>query len=119
MKHYNQVDIALDTFPYNGTTTTFEALFMGVPVVSVKGTRHSGRVGASILNTLKLQDLLAASISDYQNRAVDLAQSEERLKFYRENLRTTLEISALMDGPAFAGKLEAAYRKIWHDWCLS
>lgn len=92
---------------------------MGVPVVAVKGERHAGRVGASILSTLNLTDLLAESVSDYQRLTIELAQSPERLIFFRENLRIILEGSALMDGPAFANKMEAAFRNIWHEWCCS
>ena len=92
---------------------------MGVPVVTIRGERHAGRVGTSILSTLELNDLVAESVTDYQKHAIELAQSPERLKYYRETLRKLLGSSPLMDGPAFARKLEAAFRKIWHQWCLT
>ena len=78
---YNRIDIALDPFPYNGTTTTCEALWMGVPVVTFLGDRHSGRVGASILHTIRMSDLLVAdSVDSYVEKAVSLAKDKKQLK---------------------------------------
>ncbi|GEO81005.1 tetratricopeptide repeat protein [Pararhodospirillum oryzae] len=115
---YANVDIALDTFPYNGTTTTFEALTMSVPVVSVRGTRHSGRVGASILINLGLADrLLGDSPDDMVAKAVALANDLEALTVLRATLRDTLRTSPLQDARRFIGNLEEAYRAMWRRWC--
>ncbi len=113
------VDIALDTFPYNGTTTTCEALWMGVPVVTLKGNNQSGRVGASLLTTLGLTDLITESEEAYIEAAVALAGDLDRLAEQRAGLRDLLAGSPLCDGAAFAHKIEAAYRQMWQTWCKS
>lgn len=114
---YGRADIALDTFPYNGTTTSFEALWMGLPVVTLAGERHSGRVGASLLAHGGLGLGLAATAEDYVQMAASLAASPERLAAFRSAVRGTLKASPLMDGPGFAAKMEAAYRDVWRRWC--
>lgn len=116
---YGEIDIALDSFPYNGTTTTCEALWMGVPVVTLTGERHAGRVGASILSRVGLGDLVAASPDDYLRIAVMLARDKERLQSIRASLRKTMCASPLCDGTAFAIKIEGAFRSMWQDWCTS
>ena len=77
---YHRVDIALDPFPYNGTTTTCEALWMGVPVVTLRGDRHAGRVGASLLTQIGLTDLIANSVEEYVEIAAALARNPARLE---------------------------------------
>ncbi|MBK5969057.1 MULTISPECIES: FkbM family methyltransferase [Thiorhodovibrio] len=114
---YHHVDIALDTFPYNGTTTTVEALWMGVPVVSECGDRHAARVGASILTRLELPELIAQDADEYVRIAVELAQDPERLRRYRATLRPRLEASALRDEVGFARTLEWALREMWRIHC--
>jgi protein O-GlcNAc transferase len=114
---YDQVDIALDPFPYNGTTTTCEALWMGVPVVTLRGDRHAGRVGASLLGQIGLTDLVANSVEEYVEIALALADNPERLDDLRRSLRPRLAASSLCDGPAFARKIEAAFRQMWRLWC--
>ena len=114
---YGRVDIALDPFPYNGTTTPCEALWMGVPVVTLRGDRHAGRVGASLLTQLGLTDLIAGSIEEYVEIAVALAGDPARLADLRRSLRPRMEASELCDAAAFARKIEAAYRTVWKDWC--
>jgi len=79
---YNKVDIALDTFPYNGTTTTCEALWMGVPVIALLGDRHAARVSASLLKTIGLSELVAKSTEDFVKIGAALAQDVERLKHF-------------------------------------
>ncbi len=114
---YRRLDIALDPFPYNGTTTTFEALWMGVPVITLAGDRHAARVGASILTHLGLDHLVAGAQDAYVEAACALAGDPARRASLRASLRDTLAASALCDGPAFARQVEAAYRNIWGKWC--
>jgi predicted O-linked N-acetylglucosamine transferase (SPINDLY family) len=114
---YEQVDIALDPFPYNGTTTTCEALWMGIPVIALRGERHAARVGASLLNTLGLGDLVAQSEETYVETAVALAGDMERLAKLRSELRPAMAASPLCDAPGFARNMENAYRHAWKHWC--
>ena len=107
---YQRVDIALDPFPYNGTTTTCEALWMGVPVITLRGDRHAGRVGASLLTQAGLTDWIAGSVEDYLQIAAKLAGDRAQLRDLRHSLRPRLASSPLCDGRAFARKVEAAYR---------
>ncbi len=113
---YNQIDIALDTFPYNGTTTSFEALWMGVPVISLAGQRHAGRVGLSILKNLGLAELVAGSEADYIAKACELAADPDRLETLRTGLRGRMMGSSLCDAGGFTEKLETAYRDMWRKW---
>jgi protein O-GlcNAc transferase len=114
---YNRVDIALDPLPYNGTTTTCEALWMGVPVITLKGDRHAGRVGASLLTRIGLTDLIAHSIEEYVEIAVALAGNSGRLDDLRRALRLRIAASTMCDERAFACKMEAAFRSMWQHWC--
>ncbi len=114
---YDRVDVALDPSPYNGTTTTCEALWMGVPVVTLRGDRHAGRVGASLLTQVGLSDLIADSTQAYVETAVALSSDLARLGELRHSLRRRMAASALCDAPSFARKVEAAYRTIWRRWC--
>ena len=114
---YRRIDVALDPFPYNGTTTTCEALWMGIPVVSLRGNRHSGRVGASLLTRVGLEELIARDVEDYVQIAATLAADGERLDGLRRSLRQRMAASPLCDGPAFTRKLEAAFRTMWQTWC--
>jgi protein O-GlcNAc transferase len=115
---YNQIDVALDTFPYNGTTTTCEALWMGVPVLALAGRVHAARVGVSILTGLALADLVARDRDDYIGKAVALANDRDRLADLRKGLRSRMITAPLMDGPGFALRMETAYRSMWHRWCV-
>jgi len=114
---YNRVDIALDPFPYGGGTTTAEALWMGVPVVTLRGNRWVGRVSESILATVGLPDLVAADADDYARIVSRLAGDWHLREELRRSLRATMEASPLCDGPRFANALEAAYRAMWRMWC--
>lgn len=119
MDYYRELDIALDTFPYNGTTTTCEALWMGVPVITLAGCTHPGRVGISILSQLELGDFVAQRYDDYIDIAARLASDLASLQELRLTLRARMEESALCDSNRFAGEVEQAYRKMWRRWCES
>jgi predicted O-linked N-acetylglucosamine transferase (SPINDLY family) len=114
---YNDVDIALDTYPYGGGTTTFDALWMGVPVVAAKGPTPTSRSAASILAALDLDDWIAPSIDDYVRVAVERARDTAELGNLRGNLRQRLQSSPLMDEVTFIRDLEDAYRQMWRNWC--
>jgi predicted O-linked N-acetylglucosamine transferase (SPINDLY family) len=116
---YSQVAIGLDPVPYNGTTTTCEALYMGVPVVTLAGDRHSARVGASILTRVGLDDLITNSEEDYVRKAVELAKNPARLSRLRSTLRQKLLQSDLCNGRQFAAQIEQIYRSVWSEWCKS
>jgi protein O-GlcNAc transferase len=116
---YNQMDIALDTFPYHGTTTTCEALWMGVPVITLAGQTHVSRVGVSLLNSVGLPELIAQSPEEYVSIAIRLAKDLPRLAELHRTLRQRMQASPLMDAPRFAGDIEAAYRQMWQNWCAT
>ncbi len=114
---YAGTDIGLDTFPYNGTTTTCEALWMGVPVIALAGDRHAARVGVSLLTRLGLSELIADSPDDYIRIARRLGQDPKHLSDLRNSLRARIRASTLGDGAAFTRELEDAYRELWRRWC--
>jgi predicted O-linked N-acetylglucosamine transferase (SPINDLY family) len=114
---YGQVDIALDTFPYHGTTTTCEALWMGAPVVTLAGETHLARVGVSLLTNVGLAELIASSAEEYVSIAVGLARDHTRLRELRGGMRQRMLASPLMDGRQFARDVEGTYREVWRRWC--
>lgn len=114
---YAEIDVALDPFPYNGTTTTCEAMWMGVPVVTLIGTVHAGRVGLSLLSAVGLADLCAPTPERYVTIAADLAQDHDRRSALRAALRAAMSGSALCDGPGYASRFETAIRREWRRWC--
>jgi protein O-GlcNAc transferase len=111
------VDIALDSMPYSGGTTTCDCLWMGVPVLTLPGSRSVSRSAASILTTLRLPEWIASTPEDYVLRATAAAADIGRLRELRASLRTRMRASALMDEPGFARDIEAAYRMMWRAWC--
>jgi protein O-GlcNAc transferase len=113
LANYRDIDIALDPFPFTGSTTTFEALWMGVPVVTLRGTRMAGRWSASMLSALRLDDLIAENEEAYLEIAARLAADRARLSVLRETLRGRLQSSPLMDGTMRAKQLERVYRAMW------
>lgn len=118
LDYYGQVDLALDTFPYNGTTTTCESLYMGVPVLCLAGDNHRGRVGESLLTAVGLaRDFVAADVDDYVARAVAFGLNPAPLAALRPKIRPMLEGSPLRDEVGFTRTLEAAYRDLWRRWC--
>lgn len=110
---YSRMDIALDTFPYNGTTTTCEALWMGVPVLALAGKRHAGRVGASLLNTVGLSDWLADTPESFVAIAQAMASHLIALSQLRGSLRTRLATSPVCDAEGFVRRLEFALDRVW------
>ena len=113
LRAYHQVDIALDTFPHNGDTTTCDALWMGVPVVVNTGVNHVGLMGASRLRSVGLEDLVARDNDNYVDIACALANDVPRLEKLRATLRETMKASPLTDAPRFTRNLEAAYENMW------
>lgn len=109
---YGDMDIALDTFPYTGGVTTCEALYMGVPVVSLYGDRHGTRFGLSILNNVGLGELAVASYDKYVGRAVMLASDWELLAILRKNLRVMIKKSPLMDSTSYIREVERAFIEV-------
>jgi len=111
------VDLALDTMPYSGGTTTCDALWMGVPVLTLPGTRSVSRSAGSILTTVGLQDWIASTPEDYVRRALAAASDAGRLRELRGSLRARMRSSPLMDEAQFARDTEGAYRGMWRTWC--
>ena len=114
---YREVDITLDPFPFNGCTTTMESLWMGVPVVTLRGDRYVGHMGETILKHLDFGELVTESEEAYIAKAVALSADLPALAEMRNHLRMKLLNSKLCDGPGFTRSLEVVYRNIWADWC--
>ena len=116
LKDYNEIDIALDTTPYNGGLTTCEALYMGVPVVNLRGNFHGAKIGASILTAAGLTELIAENLDDYIKKAVELANGN--FSNYHKSLREKISNSALTDGAKYLSELEKiyldAYKRKWN-----
>ncbi len=117
VKLYDQVDIALDPFPYGGTTTTCEALWMGVPVVTLSGNTHPGRVGASLLTRIGCPEMIASTRADYVAIALALACEPGRLGALRRALRGKMVASPLTNPAIITRDIETAYRSMWRRWC--
>jgi predicted O-linked N-acetylglucosamine transferase (SPINDLY family) len=113
---YHRLDIVLDTFPYNGHTTSLDALWMGVPVVSLAGETPVSRAGLSQLSNLGLPELAAHSENDFVEIAAELALDLSRLALLRSTLRDRMKNSVLMDATRFARQVEEAYREMWRAW---
>lgn len=114
---YKQMDIALDTYPYNGATTTCEALWMGVPVISLVGENHVSRTGLSLLNQVGLEFFAAKTAEEYVAKAIALDQNYQSLAKIRASIRQRMLSSNLCNSKEFASTVEDAYRKMWHKWC--
>ncbi|KAG6390176.1 hypothetical protein SASPL_151658 [Salvia splendens] len=117
MQSYSLMDISLDTFPYAGTTTTCESLYMGVPCVAMRGLVHAHNVGVSLLQTVGLKNLVAENEDEYVERAVQLASDITALSNLRMRLRDLMVKSPLCHGSKFTRGLESAYRNMWHRYC--
>ncbi|MDB5904077.1 MAG: repeat-containing protein [Betaproteobacteria bacterium] len=114
---YREIDIALDTYPYNGATTTCEALWMGVPVVTLTGPTHASRMGASVLEAAGTPQWIARSPEQYVEICAALARDSDALQAARATLRARLHASPLMDAARFTADLECLYREMWRSWC--
>ncbi len=117
LRALGEVDLALDPFPFTGGATTCDALAMGVPVITLRGDRFVGRLGAGILQNAGLPDLIAESPAEYVRKAVELGHDPGRLTQLRAEMRGLLAGSVLCDVAGFTKKLEALYREIWVKWC--
>ena len=117
LRTYHRIDIALDTFPYNGHTTSLDAFWMGVPVITLAGRTAVGRAGVSQLTNLGLTELIARTPEHYVQIAADLAADRPRLAELRTDLRRRMRSSPLMDGARFSRGVEEAYRAMWRRWC--
>jgi len=116
LAYYDEVDIALDSFPYSGCHTTYESLWMGVPVVTLAGERFIGRMTASILHSVGLDDLICSERAEYVETAVALAGDREKLNHLRQDLRQRIAASPLCDAATLTRNLEDAYQKMWAKW---
>jgi protein O-GlcNAc transferase len=117
LRTYHQIDIGLDTFPYNGHTTSLDSLWMGVPVVTLSGRTAVGRAGVSQLTNLGMTQFIGRSVDEYVQIARNLAADVQRLQEIRSTLRARMEASPLMDAARFARNIESAYREMWRTWC--
>ncbi|KAI5560800.1 hypothetical protein BDE02_16G071600 [Populus trichocarpa] len=117
MQAYSLMDISLDTFPYAGTTTTCESLYMGVPCVTMAGAVHAHNVGASLLSNVGLGHLVAKNEEEYVQSALQLASDIAALSNLRMSLRDLMSKSPVCDGPNFTLGLETTYRNMWHRYC--
>ena len=116
MPEYNDMDIALDTFPYPGGGTTCDALYMGVPVISMRGKSHGERFGASLLENIGLGELCADTREDYIKKAVSLAGDCELISVLHSNLRNMMRNSPLMNASRYMSNMEAAYEAVWERY---
>ena len=119
LKSYHSVDIGLHTFPWNGITTTCDALWMGVPVIALAGSAYASRAGVSLLTNVGIPELVARTSDEYVSIAVNLAGDLKRLKSFREHLRNMMKFSPVCDAERFTVNLEMHYRKMWEKWCRS
>jgi predicted O-linked N-acetylglucosamine transferase (SPINDLY family) len=114
---YRYIDVALDTFPFAGGTTTCDALWMGVPVVSLAGKTAVGRAGLSLLSHIGLAELVGKTEADYAAIATKLSTDLSRLGDWRQTLRPRMAASPIMNAGQFARDVEETYRAMWRRWC--
>jgi predicted O-linked N-acetylglucosamine transferase (SPINDLY family) len=117
LRCYNRFDLSIDTFPYNGHTTTLDSLWMGVPPLTAPGHTTVSRGGLGILSNLGLAGLAATDLESLPRKAAELASDLPRLAALRASLRDNMRRSPLTDGPRFARDMESAYRHMWRRWC--
>ena len=116
---YADVHVALDPFPFCGGLTTLDALWMGVPVVTLDGRLMAARQSAAFLTNIGAPELIAADADDYVRLAIELARDRARIAGYRASLREALRASPLFDYAGFTRKLEKAWRGMWRNWCVA
>ncbi len=116
LEEYNEIDIALDTYPYPGGGTTCDALYMGVPVITLVGERHGSRFGYSILKNIEMEECIAFTKIDYIEKAISLANDTKKLKQWRKILRGKMEKSPLMNGDLYMDSIEQAYIRIYQEY---
>ena len=119
LNDYLDIDIALDTYPYPGGGTTCEAIYMGVPVINLRGTRHGSRFGYSLLSNIGIEELSTTSTEQYVERAVLLANQPDLLQALHENLRGMMQHSPVMDAKAYVREVEQAYEQVWQQWLMN
>jgi predicted O-linked N-acetylglucosamine transferase (SPINDLY family) len=117
MESYATIDVALDTYPYNGTTTTCEALLMGVPVITVEGDIHLSRVGVSLLKAVGHPEWIASTSEDMLVRAVTTALNRPRTKAMRQTLRAEFKASIICNNEEQSKRFAAALITLWETWC--
>jgi predicted O-linked N-acetylglucosamine transferase (SPINDLY family) len=117
LKKYGDIDLALDTFPYNGGTTTMEAIWQGVPVLTFDGDRWASRISASLLRNAQMPEFVAPDLDGYVNRAIELARARDQLAERRRRGRAQLALTPVCDTGAFAKDMERAYSHMWEAWC--
>jgi predicted O-linked N-acetylglucosamine transferase (SPINDLY family) len=117
LKLHNEVDIALDSFPFNGGTVTRHALWMGVPVITLPGAMPASRVGVALMSQLGLESFVAATGDEYVEIAKRWTADLGGLAEVRRTLRSRMEEAPFSNGPAYTRELEAAYRSMWRMWC--
>ena len=116
LKKYALTDIALDTFPYPGGGTTCDAMYMGVPVITLIGERHNGRFGYSLLHNMGLDELCAETEEEYIQKAIDLANNWDKIRDYHLTLRRRMRQSPIMNDIIYMAEVESAYEKIYNSW---
>ena len=111
------IDILLDSFPHNGGTMIFDALWMGVPALTLASRPPVGRIGASVMTNIGLSDWVAKDEYEYVDKAESFAKNVEELARLRTSMRERMKASPLMDEAVFARDVESAFENIWHRWC--
>ena len=114
----NDIDILLDCFPHSGGTMLFDALWMGVPALTLAGRPPVGRIGATLMNNLNMPEWVAESQSDYISKACNFAKDFETLALLRSSMRERMQNSPLMDGAGFARAMEASFLEMFKKWAI-
>ena len=119
LREYSKIDICLDTQPWSGNTSTCESLWMGVPMLTLRGSQAAGRQSATVLTAVGLGELIAETPEQFVDIAVKLAASPQQIVKLRARLREQVKRSPLCDSKTFTEHLENAYRNMWQRWCAS